>query len=233
MSEAPVLTESSLRVVDLLSHALRKWGIELTEAEGQAFALYAEMLVEWNRTRFNLTRLTTPDQIALSHFLDSLVLTQILKIPAKASMIDVGTGPGFPGLAFKVLRPDVKLTLIESTAKKLMFCQAVSDALNMSGVHFVHGRSEELSTIKRYGRTATVVTARAVAPLKTLLEWTAPLVAPNGTIVAWKGSKVYDEVAEARQTADRLGLKLEVVERTLSLENTEPVVHYYVICRAR
>jgi 16S rRNA (guanine527-N7)-methyltransferase len=233
MTGASVESSDALLTVEILKSGLSRWGIELSDVEQRSFAEYAEMLVEWNETRFNLTRLVSPQQIALNHFLDSIVLSQIVKVPHNVKLIDVGTGPGFPGLAFKAFRPDINLTLIESTAKKLSFCRAVAEKLSLSKIDFVHGRAEDLSVLRHYGRSAEIITARAVAPLKTLLEWITPLAAAGGTIVAWKGPKVLEEVADSKITASRLGIKIEVVEKLLSVLNTEPIAHYYVICHVR
>ncbi len=221
------------RTVELLNEALAKWDVVLSDEDIRAYRTYANMLVEWNATRFNLTRLITPEQIALNHFLDSLALIQVCKVPSKALMIDIGTGPGFPGLAFKILRRDIKLVLIESTAKKLSFCKAVAQEVNLTGVEFVHGRAEDSTVLAHFCKKASIVTARAVAPLKTLLEWTAPLASSTGSIVAWKGPKVLEEVSEAYRTAERLGLKVEVVERKLAVEGIAPVSHFYVVCTFR
>jgi 16S rRNA (guanine527-N7)-methyltransferase len=97
MSSDAGFESAASRTVDLFSEGLSKWGIELSASERSSFSSYAEMLVDWNKNRFNLTRLTSPEQIALNHFLDSVVLTQIVKVPVKSIVIDVGTGAGFPG----------------------------------------------------------------------------------------------------------------------------------------
>jgi 16S rRNA (guanine527-N7)-methyltransferase len=219
--------------VDLFATGLNRWNIDLGGEARRAFETYAEMLVDWNANRFNLTRLISPEQIALNHFLDSMVLTQIAKAPAKITVIDVGTGAGFPGLAFKIFRQDINLVLVESTQKKLTFCKAVAEAIGLTNIEFIHGRAEEPTVIKRLGQTAEIVTARAVAPLRTLIDWTAPLVVTGGTIVAWKGTKVYEEVSEAKRTADKLGLKMEVIEKQLAIDGVPPVTRYYVVISPR
>jgi 16S rRNA (guanine527-N7)-methyltransferase len=216
---------------ELLSNALGAQCIDLSEKTGAAFALYADMLVDWNTNRLNLTRLITPEQIAVNHFLDSITITQFVKIPYQGKLIDIGTGAGFPGLALKIYRPDLSLVLIESTAKKLSFCRAVSEQLGLKDVEFVHGRAEDPLLVRRFGGAGSVVTARAVAQLSKLLGWAEPLIAQSGVFVAWKGSRVHEEVAAAEKSARLLALTMQVEEQKLSVPNVESVVNYYVVCR--
>jgi 16S rRNA (guanine527-N7)-methyltransferase len=233
MSITSDLTETKRSAVDLFCTGLSQWGMELDSESRRGFEIYADMLVDWNASRFNLTRLVSPEQIALNHFLDSVILSQIAKVRGGAVLIDVGTGAGFPGLAVKMLRRDIKLVLIESTGKKLNFCRAVAEEAGLTNIEFVHGRAEDPAIIRRFAEAADIVTARALAPMRTLLDWTAPLVTPNGTIVAWKGSKVHEEIVDAQRTASKLAMKMEVLERTLKIDGCDPVNHYYVVCRAR
>ena len=103
------------------------WGLALSDTQLDQFGRYAEMLVDWNATRMNLTRLVSPQDIAVKHFLDSLALLTVLTPAQGARVIDVGTGAGLPGLALKIARPDLRVTLLDSTAKKLSFCTAVAE----------------------------------------------------------------------------------------------------------
>jgi 16S rRNA (guanine527-N7)-methyltransferase len=191
------------------------------------------MVIDWNANRMNLTRLVSPEQIALNHFLDSLIVTSFLKIPKEAQVIDIGTGAGFPGLALKIFRPDIKLALVESTAKKLTFCKAVAEELALVNIDFIHGRAEEAQVIRQLGGRGTVVTARAVAQLPILLRWADPLLSRDGVFVAWKGARVHEETAEARDVAHQLGIKMKIEEQTISVPGVEPLTHYYVVCRRK
>jgi 16S rRNA (guanine527-N7)-methyltransferase len=221
------------RAVLLLKSGLAAWNIELSDQDGEAYETYARMLIEWNETRFNLTRLVSPDQIALNHFLDSLALTQVARVPANTSLLDIGTGAGFPGLAFKILRKDIRLTLVEATAKKLNFCREVAAVLGLQNIEFVHGRADEGNVLRKLHSSAGIVTARAVAPMKTLIEWTAPYVAPGGMIVAWKGPNAHAEVTDAHLSAERLGFSMDIVQQLLSVPDSTAILHSYVVCRPK
>ena len=205
----------------------------LTEAQLAQFGRYAELLVEWNATRMNLTRLTAPRDVAVKHFLDSLAVLKATDIPRGASVIDIGTGAGLPGLALKIARPDLALTLLDSTAKKLAFCRAVADELGLDAVTTLHARAEEAGRMPDHAAAYDLVTARAVAPLEKLLPWCAPFVRPNGLLVALKGASVADELPAARPVARRLGLTLLPPVAVTLPEADEPTVRQIVLARRR
>ena len=205
------------------------WGLSLTDTQIAQFVRYAEMLVEWNATRMNLTRLVSPRDIAVKHFLDSLALLTVLTPPPGARVLDVGTGAGLPGLALKIARPDLRLTLLDSTAKKLLFCRAVADDLGLTSVQTVHARAEEAAKRPELAARFDLVVARAVAPLETLLPWLAPFAAPNGQIAALKGASVGDEMTAARSVARRLGLRLDPPAAVTLPEAEEETVRQIVV----
>ena len=184
------------------------WYLGLTGTQIDQFVRYADLLVEWNATRMNLTRLVSPRDIAVKHFLDSLALLTVYSPPEGARVMDVGTGAGLPGLALKIARPDLPVTLLDSTAKKLLFCRAVADELGLDAVETVHARAEDAGRQPALAGQFDLVVARAVAPLATLLPWLAPFAAPGGRIAALKGTGVSEEMAAARPVARRLGLAL-------------------------
>ena len=222
--------------MDELSEILRRgantWHLVLTEAQIGQFVRYAEMLVEWNATRMNLTRLTTPRDIAVKHFLDSLALLTVWTPPEGARVIDVGTGAGLPGLALQIARPDLRVTLLDSTAKKLGFCRAVADELGLESVQTVHARAEDAAKQPALAGF-DLVTARAVAPLAALLPWLAPFAAPGGQIAALKGTSVADEMEAARPVARRLGLRLDAPITVTLPEAEEEIVRRIVFASRR
>ena len=185
------------------------WQLGLTDQQLSQFARYAEILVDWNASRMNLTRLTSTQDVAVKHFLDSLALFKAIDIPDGTRLIDVGTGAGLPGIAVKIARPDVDVTLLDSTAKKLTFCQAVIDDLGLTGIRTIHGRAEELGRSTEHGGRYGLVTARAVASLDKLLGWCAPFVSQGGRIVALKGALAVEELTSARPVARTLRLRLD------------------------
>lgn len=154
----------------------------------QAFALYINELLEWNK-KFNLTRIIDPEEIRIKHFEDSLTLLQAIKLTDQ-TVADVGTGAGFPGIPLKIVCPDIKLTLIEATRKKTEFLKHLVAALNLKDVEIIWGRAEELKD-----RQFDFVVARAVAKLPKLVEWCLPLVKQGGTFIAMKGQNVKEELS--------------------------------------
>lgn len=209
------------------------WNLGLSEDQIGQFARYADLLTEWNATRMNLTRLTTPRDIAVKHFLDSLSLLTVLEVSEGARLLDVGTGGGLPGLALKIVRPDLAVTLLDSTAKKLLFCRTVADELGLTGVETVHARAEDGGKQPRLAARFDLATARAVAPLERLLPWLALFLAPNGQAIAFKGAGVAEEMAAAIPIARRLGLRLEPPVAVELPEAAEPTVRQIVIARRK
>lgn len=133
------------------------------------------------------------------HLLNCAVLGEA--IPADVSVCDIGSGAGLPGLVLAIARPDLRITLVEPLLRRTTFLEEAIDQLGLTGVTVFRGRAEEVK--ERHG--FDVVTSRAVAPLERLLRWSMPLVAPNGALVAMKGSSVADEIELARPTLDALG----------------------------
>jgi len=205
------------------------WQLGLTETQLDQFVRYAEMLVEWNATRMNLTRLVSPRDITVKHFLDSLALMTVQPMPLDLRLLDVGTGAGLPGLALKIARPDLRVTLLDSTAKKLGFCRAVADDLGLENVTTVHARAEDAGKQPGLARSFDLVVARAVAPLATLLPWLVPFGKPSGRIAALKGASVAEEMA-ALPPLRRLGLSLIHTIAVTLPEADEDLVRQIVLC---
>jgi 16S rRNA (guanine527-N7)-methyltransferase len=134
-----------------------------------------------------------------------------VEVPKVACVIDVGTGAGMPGIPLKIVRPDLRVTLLDSTAKKLTFCDAVISDLGLVGIGTVHGRAEELARRPEYGRRYDLATARAVASLDKLLPWCAPFVRAGGRIIALKGPAVLNELEAASPVARRLRMTLDPI----------------------
>lgn len=183
-------------------------GIDLSEKQLLSFQTYAELLLEWNK-KMNLTAITEPTQIVNRHFLDSLLLLHYVPIKDGASIIDVGTGAGFPGVPLKIAREDMKLTLLDSLNKRLLFLDELCKSLALSEVRMVHARAEEGARRIEHREQYEIVTARAVAALPTLCEYCLPYVNEGGLFCALKGPNCGDEVASARQAIRLLGGELE------------------------
>lgn len=180
------------------------WGLRLTPAQAEAFAVYERELLDWN-ARFNLTAIRDPEGIRLKHFLDSLALVSLLRQRNAASLIDVGTGAGFPGLAVKIALPSLQVTLVESVGKKAGFCRHMAGVLGMRGVEVMAERAESLGQRASQRERHDVAVARAVAALPVLAEYLLPLVRVGGCMVAMKDAGVEGELAAAGPAIARLG----------------------------
>ncbi len=176
-------------------------GVTLSDPQLAQFDRYAELLCEWNE-KMNLTGITDPYGIVIRHFVDSLTLVPFL--PENATLIDVGTGAGFPAIPAAIARPDIKVTLLDSLNKRLTFLQAVVDELGLSCVT-VHARAEDGGQKPELREAFDVATARAVAALPTLCEYCVPFVKKGGAFVALKGPESDNELDVALKAAKALG----------------------------
>jgi len=190
-------------MIHFLSEIANDAEFVLNSEQLNQFFSYARLLVEWNE-KMNLTAITESNEIATKHFIDSLYGTKFLK-NAK-TLIDVGTGAGFPGLPLKIATPSLSLTLLDSLNKRLNFLNAVVDELNLSDVTTIHSRAEDGAKVGSNLRESfDVAVSRAVANLSVLCEYCIPYVKPSGVFLAYKGSDVEDEVAESQNAIEILG----------------------------
>lgn len=193
-----------------LKRLLTEQGIQITEKQLLQFDRYAELLVEWNE-RMNLTAITEPDEMIRKHFLDSAMLLSYVSLPKNAAVIDVGTGAGFPSVPCAILRPDLKLTLLDSLNKRITFLSALCCALGISA-ECVHARAEEGGRMPLLREQFDLATARAVAHLRELSEYCLPFVKVGGLFAALKGPDLEKELSEAKSAICLLGGKIEQVE---------------------
>ena len=163
---------------------LEKIGISITKEQLNNLEIYYNLLVEENK-KYNLTSITNKEEVYLKHFYDSLTTIRSIKLDNQY-VCDVGTGAGFPGIVLKVVFPNIKLDLIDATLKKCNFLKLVIQKLNLKNVTVINARIEDYSKINR--EKYDIVTSRAVAPLKHLLEYSIPLLKVNGTFVALKSN---------------------------------------------
>lgn len=195
---------------DFLRGIFKNCNIEIGEENLQKFETYANLLVEWNE-KINLTAITEPDEICEKHFLDSVLPFEMWgKLCEGAEIIDVGTGAGFPSCPLKIMRNDVKITLLDSLNKRINFLKTVSEELTLDAV-CVHGRAEEFGNNVDFREKFDVATARAVANLTELCEYCLPFVKVGGYFVALKGQSGEDEVEAAKNAVKILGGKVEKV----------------------
>lgn len=178
--------------------------LPLSEQQLQQFATYQRLLLDWTR-RMNLTAILEPRQIVIRHFIDSLTCAQATGDLSGRTLIDVGTGAGFPGLPLKILYPELNLTLTDSVAKKTHFLQAVIEALGLSGVTVIAERAELLGQDPAHRERYEWAVARSVAELRVLAEYLLPLAGVEHHVLAQKGTPYAEELAAAGPAIATLG----------------------------
>ena len=193
--------------------------------EGKLFEIYLKELLLWN-TRFNLTAITDPEEIRIKHFEDSLSLLQTIQL-TNQSLIDIGAGAGFPGIPLKIVCPDIKLTLVEATRKKVEFLQHIVSLLGLKDVDVIWGRAEDIAKEKK--GSFDIAVARAVAKLNILSGWCLPFVKAGGLFIAYKGDKVEAEVKQAEKAIKYLRGTVKEIKKVL-LPDSE-IVHSLVLIK--
>ena len=183
-------------------------GVNLSENQVQQFLTYYEMLVEWNEV-MNLTAITEYDEVMKKHFVDSLSLIQTFDVTKTVSVIDVGTGAGFPGLALKIAYPNMKVTLLDSLNKRIIFLNAVIEKLGLTDVETVHGRAEDFAKPGKLREKYDLCVSRAVANLTTLSEYCLPFVKVGGEFISYKSEKITEEMENAKKAISLLGGKFD------------------------
>lgn len=182
-------------------------GIELSYEAYEKFDIYAQFLVEYNE-KVNLTAITEPTQILCKHFIDSACLLKYADIKPDSSLIDVGTGAGFPSVPLKILRPDLKITLLDRLNKRIDFLKQLCEKLEIDA-EFIHGRAEDFSKMPEYREMYDISCARAVASLSTLSELCIPFVKVGGQFISMKGPT--EDVSRGTNAIEILGGKIEEI----------------------
>ena len=170
----------------------------LTDQQLQQFTQFSECLRDENQ-KYNLTRITEKTDIYTRHFADSLEGLELMIMPGPAKLLDLGSGPGFPGLALAIVRPEWQVTSVEATGKKAAFQQQVVDLLGLTNVRILPVRAETLARTPGHRNQYDVVTARAVSHLQILAELALPFVKPGGRLIAYKGPDIDTELAQSKQ----------------------------------
>lgn len=202
--------------IELLKSDAEKLGLSIDDGKIMQFQKLAELLVEQNKT-MNLTAITDPDGIAVKHFADSISVLTATEFAENARVLDVGTGAGFPGIPLLIMRPDLDLTMLDSTAKKLKYVANTVEELGLSA-NVLHTRAEESGQSKEYRETFDIVCSRAVAALNVLCEYCLPFVKVGGYFVAMKAAKAQEEIDGAKAAIKLLGGKI-VEEKSFKLSD--------------
>lgn len=190
--------------MEYLRTVFEKHGFLLTDQQVRQFRQYYEMLVEKNKL-MNLTAITEYREVVVKHFLDSVYLGKYEDLSGEISVIDVGTGAGFPGIPLKILYPDMKVVLLDSLNKRIRFLQEVIDALSLENAQAVHGRAEEIARKAEYREQFDYCVSRAVANLNSLSEICLPFVKVGGCFVSYKSMKGMEELEQAGKAINLLG----------------------------
>ena len=184
-------------------------GVRFSVEQIEQFYKYMNLLIEWNE-KMNLTAITEPKEIILKHFIDSITILKYIDDNSK--LVDVGTGAGFPGVPLSIMNPTLKITLVDSLNKRLIFLQEVVKELNLKNIEIVHARAEEFGQNKNYREKFDIAVSRAVANLSVLAEYLLPAVKVGGQVICMKGSQVEEELNDAKFALKELGGKIKSVD---------------------
>ena len=188
-----------------INRKLSYFNIELNMEEIKLFYQYMQVLIKWNE-KMNLTAIVEPDEIILKHFVDSITINKF--ITSDSTLIDIGTGAGFPGVPIKIINENISVTLLDSLNKRIVFLDEVINLLELKNIKTLHGRAEDYGINKEFRQKYDYVTSRAVAPLNYLLEYMLPFIKVGGTCICMKGSNIEEELLQAKNALTKLGGKI-------------------------
>lgn len=191
-------------IINNFIQELQKYGYEVNDLQINQFMSYYDFLIEWNN-KFNLTAITEFEEVIYKHFLDSVSIIKIVDLKKYASLIDVGTGAGFPGIPIKIMNPHMHVTLLDSLQKRVNFLNTVIDELQLDNINALHGRAEDYAKDKEYREAYDICVSRAVANLSSLSELCIPFVRVNGMFISYKSDKAMEEFENAKKAIQILG----------------------------
>ena len=209
--------------VEKFKKILSEYGYLLSEHQFEQFIKYYELLVEWNE-RMNLTAITEFEEVLLKHFADSLSIIKVIDLNTVSSLIDIGTGAGFPGIPIKIMYPDLNVTLLDSLQKRIGFLDEVISVLKLDKINTIHGRAEDFAKTDKLRESYDICVSRAVANLSSLTELCLPYVKVDGSFISYKSDKVNDELSGAVKAIEMIGGSLEKKEIFNIENNTRALV---------
>ena len=212
---------------ELLKRISEPLELDVSRETFEQFVIYKNLLKEWNQ-KMNLTAITEDDEIFLKHFADSITIFNLNEVKKSNSVIDVGTGAGFPGLPMKIMKPSIELTCLDPLNKRLNFLREVSKELGFNDISFIHGRAEDVSRETSHRDHYDLAVSRAVALLPTLMEFCLPFVAEDKYFVAMKGPEIKKEISVSKRLFSELSAQLVKVQPIVDLDEYE---HNLVLIR--
>ena len=207
--------EKSKFIDDLINKA-KQISVEITEKEANMFYEYDKLLLDWNE-KINLTAITDEREIILKHFIDSLTINRYIE--NADNVMDIGTGAGFPGVALKIVNENKRFILVDALNKRVNFLEEIKKVLNLKNLDLIHSRSEDLAKNLMYRENIDVVTSRAVANLRVLVEYMLPFIKLNGLCICMKGPNSKEEIIEAENAIKILGGKIENIDKIILPES--------------
>lgn len=211
--------------VDELQAAAEKFNVELNDTQLEQFDTFYRLVVEWNK-KINLTAITEPSDFAVKHIIDSISIWNDDKFKNIKTVIDVGTGAGFPGIPLKIYRPNIKVTLLDSLAKRINFLKTAVEEIGLEEVSLIHSRAEDAAHNSALREIFDFAVSRAVAKLNILAEYCMPFVRLGGYFAALKGSNLSEELQDATKAVKILGgVDMECVKIKLPNDNERNLIY--------